>query len=406
MKTRALFIIFLAALALRASASPADVQTLAAANNVFSFKLLKQIAADEPTQNIFISPYSAATALQMVANGADGQTNNEMQSVLGIAPAETGLSDTALNEASKEIAQSLHSGNTNVILEIANAIWYQRGIAVEPNFLSCNQKYFGATVGPLNFQNPRSADIINHWASEKTHGRIPQIVTSDDVENCRLFLANAVYFKGNWSDPFDANDTRNRTFYRPDGSKKIVRMMKQSSLFIYRRGAGYQAVRLPYKSEKLAMYVFLPDAGSSPEKLLGLMNGDTWRRITEPGFALADGTLELPKFKLSYSVELGQALAKLGMKTAFDSKTADLSGMSPEPLFVSSVLQDTFVEVKEEGTEAAAVTANAVPMFAMPPPPPQKFEMIVNRPFLFLIEDNNAGTILFMGIINNPPPDK
>ena len=408
MKTRTLFITLLASFILsHANASPVDGQKLAAANNFFAFNLLKQIAADEPTQNIFISPYSAATALQMVANGAAGQTKIEMQQVLGTGTAATGLSATTLNQANKDVSQSLLGGNPDVILEIANAIWFRQGAPIRTDFLAYNREYFGATLAPLDFANPRSVDIINNWASDKTHGRIPHIVDSLDPEYSRLFLANAVYFKGKWSDPFDANDTQDKPFYLRDGSQIIVRMMSKSATFTYRRGTGCQAVRLPYKDENLAMYVFLPDADSSPEKLLSIMSGDTWRRITKPGFSEEDGDLELPKFKMEYRVELTSPLQELGVKTAFDQDKADFSGISPEQLYISGVLQKTFVEVKEEGTEAAAVTGIAVPMATgIEEPPPKRFEMIVNRPFLFLIEDNNTGTILFMGIINNPPPDK
>jgi serpin B len=216
-----------------------------------------------------------------------------------------------------------------------------------------------------------------------------------------LFLANAVYFKGKWSEPFDVKDTKDRPFHLRGGSQKNVPMMTQTKTFTYRRGTDYQAVRLPYQSENLAMYVFLPDTNSSPEKLLGIMTGDSWQRVTKPGFSEKEGTVVLPKFKLEYSVELNQPLQALGMKTAFDPVGADFSGIAPQ-LFISAARQKTFVEVKEEGTEAAAVTGIAMETSAMMVPPPNPFQMIVDRPFLFLIEDNQTGTILFMGVMFNP----
>jgi serpin B len=336
----------------------------------------------------------------MVANGAAGETKTEMEHVLGT----TGLSAGDANEANKQTAQSLNDGNPNVILEIANSIWYHQGAAVKPEFLACDHQYFDATVTPLNFADPNSVNLINNWAGEKTHGRITRIADGmiDPVYG-RLFLANAVYFKGKWSDPFDPGNTQDRPFYLRNGSQKNVPMMFQSKTFTYRKGSGYQAVRLPYEGENLAMYVFLPDTNSSPEKLLSIMNGDVWRRITRPGFADEDGDLELPKFKIEYSVELAQQLQELGMKTPFDMDKANFSGISSEQLYISAALQKTFVEVKEEGTEAAAVTGIAVnEASGIPMPPPKRFEMIVNRPFLFLIEDNQTGTILFMGLIYDP----
>jgi serpin B len=382
----------------QAAASLADQQKLAAANNGFAFKLLKQLAKDQPVANIFISSYSASTVLQMVGNGAAGRTKAEMQQVLGT----TGLSSAAVNGANKDIAQSLNGGNTNVILMTANAIWYRQGAPVKPEFIACNQQFFGATVDGLNFQDPHSVDIINAWASDKTHGRISRI--ADGMINpkyTQLFLANAVYFKGKWAEPFDAKETKDRPFHLRGGSQKNVPMMTQTKTFTCRHGTGCQAVRLPYECENLAMYVFLPDTNSSPEKLLGIMNGDSWQKVTKPGFSEKEGTVVLPKFKLEYSVELNQPLQALGMKTAFDPLGADFSGIAPQ-LYISAARQKTFVEVKEEGTEAAAVTGIAMEAGGMMMPPPNPFQMIVDRPFLFLIEDRQTETILFMGIMFDP----
>jgi serpin B len=378
----------------QAAASLADQQKLAAANNGFAFKLLKQLAKDQPVANIFISPYSASTVLQMVGNGAAGRTKAEMQQVLGT----TGLSSAIVNGANKDIAQSLNSGNTNVILTTADAIWYRQGTHVKPEFIACNQQFFGTTVDALNFLDPHSVDIINSWASDKTHGRISHLADGMISRDTQLFLANAVYFKGKWAEPFDAKDTKDRPFHLRGGSQKIIPMMTQTKTFTYRRGTGYQAVRLPYQGENLAMYVFLPDTNSSPEKLLDIMNGDTWQRVTKPGFSEKEGTFVLPRFKLEYSVELNQPLQALGMKTAFDPFGADFSGIAPE-LYISAVRQKTFVEVKEEGTEAAAVTGIAMQECGIATPPPNPFKMIVDRPFLFLIEDNQTETILFMGVM-------
>ena len=382
----------------QAGAAPADAQKLAAANNGFAFKLLKQLAQDQSAANIFISPYSASTVLQMVGNGAAGRTKTEMQQVLGTI----GLPDATVNKANKEIAQSLNSGNTNVILTTANAIWYRQGKPAKPEFIACNRQFYGATVDALNFADPHAVDIINAWANEKTHGKISRIADGMiDPIYTRLFLANAVYFKGKWADPFDAHDTKDRPFYLRGGGQKIIPMMTKSKTFTYRRGTGYQGVRLPYQNENLAMYVFLPDTGSSLEKLLGILNGDSWQRITKPGFGEKEGTVVLPKFKLEYSVELIQPLEALGMKTAFDVDQADFSGIATN-LYISAARQKTFGEVKEEGTEAAAVTGMAGLVASAPMPPINPFTMIVDRPFLFLIEDNQTETILFMGVMFDP----
>ena len=377
------------------AASPDDQQKLASANADFAFRLLRQLAKDQPGTNIFISPYSASTVLQMACNGARGQTKTEMQQVLGT----TDLADEAVNAAHKDCDRSINSQGTNVSLSFANAIWYRKGVPVKPEFLSCNQQFFGATVDALDFNDPRSIGLMNAWASEQTCGRINRIVGGPIDPLIDLFLANAVYFKGKWAEPFDVKSTKDRVFYLPAGRQKRVPMMEQTRKFAYRRENGYQAVRLSYQGWDLAMYVFLPDAGSSPERLINIENGNSWQWFIAPGFSDRKGTLVLPRFKLAYSVELKQPLKAMGMEAAFGK--ADFSGIADRGLVVSAVRQKAFVEVNEEGTEAAAVTMMAMTN-SIEMNPPKPFQMIVDRPFLFLIEDQQTKTILFMGMVFDP----
>jgi serpin B len=372
-----------------------DQQKLASANTDFAFKLLQEIAREQPGTNIFISPLSASSVLQMACNGAAGRTKTEMQRVLGT----TNLQPAALDEAYKDIQESLNNRDTNVILTTANALWYRKGTPVKPEFLASCQRSYGATIDGLNFDDPHSIEIMNGWASEKTRGKINGIADGLVNRLTQLFLANAVYFKGKWEEPFDVKNTKDRVFHLRGAQQKKVPMMEQTRRFTYRRGTGYQAVRMAYQGWSLGMYIFLPDPSSSPEKLVGLMNGDTWRRITKPGFNEQQGTVAFPKFRIEYAVELKQPLKSLGMKSAFAE--ADLSGMSNEPLVISAVRQRTFVEVNEEGTEAAAATAVAADN-EIELNPPKPFQMIVERPFLFLIEDMETNTILFMGIVFDP----
>ena len=377
------------------AAAPADQQKLASANIGFAFKLLKQLAKEQPGANIFISPYSASTVLQMACNGAGGQTKTEMQQVLGT----TSLTAEALNAAAKDCDRSLNSLGTNVVLTAANAIWYRKGTPVKPAFVACNQQFFGATVDALDFDDPRSVGIMNAWASEKTHGRINGIADGLINPLTELVLANAVYFKGKWEEPFDKKSTKDRAFHFRAARQKQIPMMAQTRKFTYRRGSGYQAVRLPYQGCALAMYVFLPDAGSSPEKLISIMNGDTWQRVTQPGFSEREGTVVLPRFKVEYGVELKEPLKALGMRAAFGK--ADFSGISDRLPFISAVRQKAFVELNEEGTEAVAVTMATIESTG-PSTTPKPFQMIVDRPFLFLIEDQQTRTILFMGVVHDP----
>jgi len=340
----------------------------------------------------------------MAANGAAGQTKTEMQQVLETST----LSSAELNAACKAAADLLNSNDTNVILTTANALWYRQGAAVKPGFLEANRNYFSSTIKALDFGNVRAAEAeINQWASDQTHGRITGIADGMiDPIYTDLILANAIYFKGKWFDPFDAKLTKERPFHPLAGAPKNLPMMEMSKKFTYRKGSGYQAVRLPYMGFDLEMYVFLPDAGSSPAKLLQIMNGDNWRRVTVPGFSDHDGLVVLPKFKLETTMELNPALKALGMKTAFNNQKskpdADFSQMFNNPQHhISEVRQKAFVEVNEEGTEAAAVTGMMTISAGIEMDPPKPFEMIVDRPFLFAIVDGRSEMILFLGVVNS-----
>ena len=385
-------------------AAESDLPKLAAANNTFAFKLLKQLSTQRPAASIFVSPYSAATALQMAANGAAGQTQTEMKQVLET----TGLSAAALNAASEAASELLNPKDTNVILTTANALWYRQSAQIKPSFLEANQKSFSSTVKALDFGNVPAAEAeINQWASDQTHGRITGIANGMiDPVYTDLILANAIYFKGKWLDPFDVKLTKQRPFHPATGAVKNLPMMEMSKKFTYRKGSGYQAVRLPYMGYDLAMYVFLPDLGSSLAKLVQIINGDNWQRVTMPGFNERDGLVVLPKFKLENSLELNGPLKALGMKTAFNNQKsqpdADFSGIFIDSHHISAVRQKSFVEVSEEGTEAASVTGIPVPLSeAFDENPPKPFQMIVDRPFLFAVVDAHTGMILFMGLVNN-----
>jgi serpin B len=374
-------------------ASPA---ALAAANNGFAFNLLKQLAAEQPGSNIFISPYSAATALQMVCSGAEGTTRTEIQQMLGTID----LSPRALYEANKAIDNIINNKNTNYVLTAANAIWYLSGFPIEPSFIKGNEDYFGAKVAGLDFGEPSAAGVINAWASEATQGLINQIVKSPMDPALRVLLANAVYFHGTWEYQFNTNYTTNRPFYLPSGDTESIPMMQQSTNFNYYQTNGYQAVELPYQGTNLAMYVFVPDSTSSLEELLGATSGPWWQQTVDDNFSMQPGTITLPKFNLNYKVGLVEPLQALGMVTAF-TDFADFSGISRDGgLKISDVTQQAIVEVNEEGTVATAVTTISVIATVVAVNPP--FEMIVNRPFLFVIQDQQAGTILFMGAVFNP----
>jgi serine protease inhibitor len=378
------------------AASPADGDRLAAADTGFAFGLVKELAREQPAKNVFISPYSISTVLQMVCNGAAGSTKQEMASVLGTS----GLEAQALNQACKELDQSIRSAQSNVVLSIANAIWYRVGVELRPTFVSVNQDFFGAKMDALDFTDPRSSGIINTWADENTHGRIKQIISGSIPGDAQVILANAIYFKGSWERKFDPKATKERAFHLRDGRQPQVPMMAQSGEFQYQEGNGCQAVRLPYAGGRLAMCVLLPEPGSSAEKLLASLDAQVWQSQLRPRFLSRRGSLVFPCFKLEYGAELKRPLTAMGMTLPF-SRGADFSGMSPTPLYLSEVRHKSFVEVNEEGTEAAAVTLGVMRHSSVQRPI-APFEMVVDRPFLFVIEDNLTNAILFVGVVFDP----
>jgi serpin B len=369
---------------------------LSIANNAFAFDLLRQIATAQPAQNIFISPYSVSTVLQMLGNGAVGQTKTEMQAALKTS----GLSEQELNDSAKALNQSLQS-QTSVDLDLANAIWFEKALQLKPAFTATNQSSFQAQLASVNFETPEAADTINNWASQNTRGKINNVVSFPFPAKTLLVLANAIYFKGMWATPFDKKLTQERDFNLASGIVKQTPMMQQSQKFEYEEDKDFQAVRLPYSGKRLQMVLFLPATNSSPLKLLASFKNRNWNYEIQQAFSERRGTVTFPKFKLNYSILLNDPLQALGMKQAFIPGSADFSGVAADPLFISQVLQKSYVDVNEEGTEAAAVTtvtvAGAVMMRPIPP-----FQMLLDRPFLFIIVDHTTQTILFMGIINDP----
>ncbi len=379
-----------------AAAAEADQDRLISANNSFAFDLTAEVAKDQTNTNIFISPFSVSSVLQMVENGAAGQTKEEMQKVLH----DSGFTSTTLNESFKEVNQRLAS-RKNVTLNLANGIWFKQGFHLKPAFVAENKNFFQAELAAVNFDNPSSAQTINNWADKQTQGKIKDIVQYPFDPLTRVILANVIYFKGKWNTPFDKNQAKPRDFHLPSGKVKSAPMMVQSREFDYQEKPDFQAVRLFYQGG-FQMGVFLPAKKSSPQKLIeSFKTSGNWQDNIQPGFNSRQGTLMLPKFRMEYAVRLNEPLETLGMKRAF-SINAEFSAMAVEPLNISEVKQKSFVEVNEEGTEAAAVTGISVSLMLAEIEPPKPFEMVVDRPFLFVISDSATGSILFIGIVNDP----
>jgi serine protease inhibitor len=378
--------------------SAIDPRALGLADNRFAFDLLKQIASSGGAAgNIFISPYGVSSILQTVREGAAGDTRREMDDVLHLKGVPS------VDAAAKTLGDSIRTESNGNVLNLANAIWHQQGMKLAPDFASRCADYFHAKTGALDFASPQSANVINGWASESTGGRIKDIVQWPFDPRTRVILANAIYFKGRWEFPFDKSATRDGPFTPPGSAPEQVPLMHLRRHFNYFETPDFQAIRLPYAGDRLQMYLFLPPAGASMERLLDHFDGAAWQKTILPKFRDREGTIALPRFKLDYAVTLNEPLQALGMKRAF-SAGADFSGIAKQRLFISAVKQKSFVAVDEQGTEAAATTT--VTMEAMAVMRPQKpFEMIVDHPFFFVIGDEQTRAILFMGIVANPRAD-
>jgi len=372
-------------------------KTLASAQTGFGFKLFSSLTGEEPADNVFISPASVAFALAMTWNGAAGETREAMSRALELK----GMDLDQVNQASLALKNALQQADPTVQLHIANSLWAKKGLEFKPDFMDRNRRFFNAEVAALNFGDPRSPATINDWVGRNTAGKITKIIERID-SNSILFLVNAIYFKGRWTAEFKKELTTERPFTPATGGPVQVPMMTQSGSFQYYESPEFQAISLPYGNRRWNMRIFLPSPGRTlPQFLKSLTpsNWDIWMR----SFKKRDGDISLPRYRVEYEKTLNDPLKSLGMDVAFDRSRADFSGMieTSERAYINQVKHKTFVEVNEEGTEAAAATSVGVSVTSFEPPR-ERFRMVVDRPFFCAIRDDQTGTILFLGAINNP----
>ncbi|MCT7950867.1 serpin family protein [Ancylothrix sp. C2] len=370
-------------------------QKLVAANTRFGFKLFSQIQKKQASKNVFISPSSVAMALTMAYNGSSGETQKAMTKALELQ----GLTLEEINKSNLLLKQALTTADPQIKLAIANSLWANQQVTLNPDFIQKNQQYYDAEISKLNFSDPASVGTINNWVKKQTNGKITEIVDQLQPDQI-LWLINAIYFKGNWSEPFAKEATKNRPFTLLNGSKKQHPLMSQSDRYQYLENDQFQAISLPYGNGQMSFYVFLPKSGKSLDSFYNSLNAQTWEQWMKQ-FRSRQGSISLPRFKLEYDISLNEALKALGMAPAFNRQQADFSGMSNVKANIDEVKHKTFVEVNEEGTEAAAVTGVGIRTTSAPARS-EPFEMVVDRPFFSVIRDNKTGTILFMGSIVDP----
>ena len=396
---------FAAAKAPKAPAPPASQPSaVAEANNAFAADLYGKLAGDGG--NLFFSPNSIETALVMTAAGARGNTADEMAKVLHV-PAGQVDQHKAFGAFLKDLnAEKGADGKPRQFqLSVANALWGQKGFTFLPDFLELVKDNYGAGLSDLDFKadTEGARKTINAWVEKETRDKIkdllkPGILTADT----RLVLTNAIYFKGKWTNPFEKAGTKEEPFHLGGGKDVKAPLMNREGKYGYKETADYQAVRLPYAGNELSMVVILPkkvDGLAAVEKTVTaeVLNKDLANMARE------EVVLALPKFKMTREFGLGDTLAGMGMKDAFSAGAANFSGMNgKKDLFISAVVHKAFVDVNEEGTEAAAATAVGISATSVmiEPNPPKVFR--ADHPFLFLIRHDASGAVLFMGRVADP----
>jgi serine protease inhibitor len=365
--------------------------TLTAAQNAFGFRLFRELAKP-PQHNVFVSPTSIALALSMTYNGASGETQEAMASVLE-------LRDMSVEEIKRESAMLLSILNDvepEIELSVANSLWMRYPERVLPPFQQRSRQYFQAELHDY----AGVPDSINAWVSQQTRGRISHIVGREILdEEARAVLVNAIYFRGRWTDVFESRDTHEAPFTRLNGGRETCWMMSQHGGYAYHECSQFQAIRLPYGDQNLSMLVFLPHKRVRYAEFLAEFTLENWKAWRER-LRYQKGTICLPRFRCEYTQDLSSVLTQMGMGIAFDRNRADFSQLCPE-FFIGQVRHKTFVDVKEEGTEAAAVTAIGMSGSANVKPEPH-FVMVVDRPFVCAIVDERTEAILFLGAIVEP----
>lgn len=359
------------------------------ANNGFAFDILEMLNREDVEKNMFISPFSISTALSMTYNGAVSETKDVMAEVLGYSNIEL----ERLNKNYKNLIAYLNNVDKQVELNIGNSIWVREGEEIREDFINRNNKYFNAEIDMLDFSKKEAADKINGWIKDATKGKIKKMINPPISELVVMYLINAIYFKGEWTEQFDPKRTYDGSFSSGSGQNQDVRMMNRKGNIDYAEMDDCKAIRLSYGSGKTSMYCVLPGENTDINEFIANMDENKWNEIRESLSETEDVTVKLPKFKMEYGIKnLNESLQSLGMEAAF-SQDANFSGIR-EGLFISRVLHKAVIEVNEEGSEAAGVTVVEMKECAMVEDPKM---FVGDRPFIFFIAEEETGSILFAG---------
>jgi serpin B len=376
----------------------ADLSTLAQENNAFAVDLYGKLSATPG--NLFFSPASISSAFAMAYAGARGTTASQMASTLHFA-----LPPDRLHPAMAALLAQLNGPHQNYELHMANALWAEKDQHFLPAYTALMKADYGAGFQPVDFRaNPEAARaLINNWVAQQTQQKILNLVPAGSVTPLtRLVLTNAIYFKAAWADQFSKSQTQSEDFHLSSTKSVKAQLMHEAKGGQYFRGPAFQALELPYLRNELSMIVLLPDSPDglpTLERSITAANLDKWTSSLSYEERII---VTFPRFKITQQFELSSVLEALGMKQAFQSGTADFSAITGDMTFsISAAIHKAYIDVDEEGTEAAAATAIMMVGSAMrqaPPPPPIVFR--ADHPFLFLIRDNSTGA--FLGRLTDP----
>lgn len=389
----------------------AGVQEVADANNEFAFEMYSELDKEEEG-NIFFSPYSVSAALAMTYEGAKGQTADEMKSVFHFP--ESGV----LRPNFAAIYNDINRGSDAFQLRTGNALWVQQDFPLLEDYTGTVEKYYGGKAANLDFvgEPEESRQTINSFIAEQTSNRIRDLLPPNSINPMvRLVLTNAIYFKGTWKWQFDQSDTREQDFRITPGNvvkAQMMHMEPEKATLNYADTGDMQILELPYKGGKISMLILLPKQGEYFDRGTGgTITYENTLEDIELSLEKLDeyksqmremnlGSISIPKFEFDTKYTgMAETLKSLGMPTAFDSGSADFSGMTGgRDLFISKVIHQAYVKVDEQGTEAAAATAVVMELTAIMPGD----SFIADHPFIFIIQENGTGNILFMGRIVDP----
>jgi len=358
----------------------------------FAFRFFQQVNASEKEQdNWMISPLSASMALGMMTNGSAGNTLAEMKATLGFS--ETNIDE--MNAYYRRLLTELPDLDNTTQLKLANSIWINNGFEVKSPFVDVNKQMYDAKVSNLDFSSPKAPSTINNWCSNKTNGRITEVI-QEISPAAKMFLLNALYFKGIWQEDykFDKSKTQDEDFTNADGSVTKVKMMNQTNRYAFNYNDYFWMAKFNYGNCAYNMTILLPDTDHTLDECLEAMTTENWKKW-DKDWSPRRLIVKMPRFEIEYNKSLIEDMKALGIKDAFDPASADFSNISDQSLHLNLLKQFTYLKVDEEGTEAAAVTIGG--MIEAAPPSTGPVEFFLNRPFVFMINEASTGAVLFMG---------